>query len=258
MRELGAVLRELREDLKLTQVQWAKRLGMAAPTVSQRENGRLAVPSSEIEKMVRESGRILAVAPDGWRLLDRHTFFRQGLGRADPVTGATRGELDRFAYDILGRSRVEPAPTAHEVFDLDWLAKADRVVEVVEDGMKPDFRIGDLVTVLRYPKESRPEPGQLVVVMRRGDGRALVRRWVGLYGRSRAVLAANDSTVPPLIDRLVDFTILGRAVGIVREYQETARPQGGAPAHGPAPRKRGRAEQATLGLDELDDGALLD
>ncbi len=217
MNRLGDTLREVRQRLGLSQTELGLLLDVAPATVSMRENGRMAVPSVELERLATATRRSFVVTPAGWQALDPVDPLVENADRSDRQLGELAGEGLPFIGQAGAGPAVASMEDARETFSLDrrWLGRVDCVVEVRGDSMTPQLADGDLVGVQLYRSGEAPRLGEVVAAWLPGPGEVAIKVWAGLVDGRQTLLSTNIS-YPPLTGGPAELVPRGRVWGIVR------------------------------------------
>lgn len=216
MPTLGEALRTLREDLGLSQSEFARQLGCRPSTISMRERDQIGVPTAELQRIMAETGRVIAAAPTGWVLANGPDRFPGNPDREDRHVVERRGDGLPVFGDVSAGTGVFAEDEAREWFDIQrrWVAQIDGVLRVTGDSMEPMLRRGDWIGVRL---EEYYRDGDVVILEMGPQAEVLIKVYAGETAEGQSVFASLNPQYPPLVLRDRDHEVRGVAYGMWRD-----------------------------------------
>ena len=169
-----------------------------------------------LTEIARRFGVFVSTVQDHIEALQAKGFIHREKGRPRWITLTAKAGLAKsLSLPLLGSVPAgaprEAIEDAQERFSLDrsLSAKADYLLRVKGDSMEPEIMDGDFVAV----KSSQAAENGEIVVAHVGEFEATVKR-LRRKGRAAFLEAANPKYGPIA----KDFRVIGRVVGLVRNY----------------------------------------
>ena len=191
-KEIGARVREIRKNKRLSQQAFGQKVGVSLPTVTRVEAGQRYPDAEMLLAIRREFGSDL-----DWLL--------SGKGLPEPGTAGVL-LFSRLSRELVDSSVQDKTVTLH-LTDFPSKAVAFRCEE---DGYAPRIILDDIVIFI----PGNCEAGNLVVVCDSWKN-SFVRRQQ-IQNGAPIYVSADQSAYPPL--KSEDVTCLGRVCGIIRKW----------------------------------------
>jgi len=221
MRESGEALMVLRQDMGLTQAEFARQIGVPASTISVVEAGKRGLNARSLEQIATAIGCRLIVDADGWSVVysdkkDSGSVFPEGNPNRDREVETHWGG----ALPVLGRASAGPGSFVDE-HGVEWVSvqrmvqqRLDGVVVVEGESMSPMLEAGDLVGLRRYEEL---QFGDVVVAQDRRCETVLIKVWGGYSeDRGMAFLHSVNPGFGALQIPAGEIELLGCAYGVIR------------------------------------------
>ncbi|MFA0752052.1 MAG: hypothetical protein SLRJCFUN_002455 [Candidatus Fervidibacter sp.] len=198
---IGLRLRQLREQLGLSQNRFAKLAGIPQPKISRWESGKEAPSAKYLLKLARALG-----VPVEALLLGEGVETRDGqaIVRLPVAVKVRAGEA--VPPTILDSETIEVT--------LDMAQKADAVVEVKGDSMEPELHEGDLCGV-RW--QDYATHGQFVVAQIDDFDDLTIKRYV--QKPDHFILEPLNKKYPSYPSKRHRIRILGKITWVLRWYE---------------------------------------
>ncbi len=217
MVEIAERLRKLRQELGMTQNEFARRLGISQRTLSHYERGERQIPLSIIQKILREFPEVNPL----WLLEGSGDMFDEERERyiESMEKKVAPGKVMRVKWlPIAGYVSAGLPERVEEQGILGWIPvpesmDGDMILYVNGDSMEPKVPMGSMVVVKRVYSPFEIKDGNIVVV--RLDGDHTLKR---IYVRgNKIILKPENRKYQPIEINIEDFNVVveGKVVLII-------------------------------------------